>query len=346
MRSIFNFKKLGRFFFLIFFSRYKMSTSEMSTTGPGNTIAGPANIQGRNFLLTVNEKSLIHIEEIINYLENLKGFIYMLICEHIGQENKHYHIYIQFNNCKRLSFKKLFGSHVDKCFGSAQQNIAYVKAEDDKHKKLNITSKLIYESGEPKFNGGCKTIKQIEESTEEELKENLDPHLYNIAEKIKSKQREEDTFMNMLSEIENDTLKGPEVYYLTGPSGTGKTYGAYKLALSKYDKKDIGKMLINNNFFKITNEKAKCFVIEEFRPSQLHASDFLQLIDKYGFNCNIKGGFITIRPECFIICSIIPPEEIYKEEINEQFRRRLTEVFEIGENHELKKYVSIDDLKL
>lgn len=316
-----------------------MATLEMATIGAGNTKAAP---KKKAFLLTVNEKSLAHYEEIRKYITGLKSNTYFLCCEHIGQENKHYHIYCQFSNAIKLSVKKLFGSHVEVCFGSAQQNINYVKAEDDKHKKLNITSELIDEIGEPRLKGGFHTVKDIKDMNEEELND-LPIMYYNVADKIKSKQREEDIFMDMLTEIENDNLKGPEVYYITGPSGKGKTYGAYKLALSKYNKKDIGKMLINNNFFKITNDKAKCFVIEEFRPSQLHASDFLQLIDKYGFNCNIKGGFITIRPQCFIICSIIPPKKIYKEEINEQFIRRLTEIYEIDENHELKKYIDKDN---
>lgn len=317
-----------------------MATLEMATLGAGNTKAAP---KKKAFLLTVNEKSLEHYQEIKNYIIGLKSNTYYLCCEHIGQENKHYHIYCQFSNAVKLSIKKLFGAHVDACLGSCQQNINYVKAEDDKHKKLNITSILIDEIGEPRIKGGFHTVKDIKEM---ENLDDLPAMYYNVAEKIKSKQQEEESFLDMLTEIENDTLKGPEVYYLTGPSGRGKTYGAYKLALSKFKKNEIGKMLINNNFFKITNDKAKCFVIEEFRPSQLHASDFLQLIDKYGYNCNIKGGFISIRPECFIICSIIPPEEIYKEEINEQFRRRLTKVYEVNENHELTDYISINDIQL
>ena len=48
---------------------------------------------------------------------------YYLCCEHIGQENKHYHIYVQYDNPKKLAFKKLHGCHVEKSYGSAQQNM-------------------------------------------------------------------------------------------------------------------------------------------------------------------------------------------------------------------------------
>ena len=322
-----------------------MSTFEVFTFASGNTNTSAA-IKGRNFILTVQESQYEFYEEVKKYLTDLKGFQYWLCCEHHNEDQPHSHIYIQYNQPKRLSIKKIKGFHTETCKGSAQKCIQYVKCEDEKHIKLGITATLYEEFGEPLLNGGLKCIKDIKEASKEELEENLNPLYYNIAEKIKSKQREEENFLDMLTEIENDSLKGPEIYYLTGPSGKGKTYGAYKLALNKYPKEDIGKILINNNFFKITNDNAKCFVIEEFRPSQLHASDFLQLIDKYGFNCNIKGGFITIRPECIIICSIIPPEEIYKEEINEQFRRRLTKVYEIDDNHELIEYTAINDIQL
>ena len=97
------------------------------------------------------------------------------------------------------------------------------------------------------------------------------------------------------------------------------------MALKEYKKQEIGKITLKNDFFDIVNENAKCYVIEEFRPSQIKASDFLQLTDKYGYRCNIKGGFVTLRPEKIIICSIIPPEQIYREEVNKQFMRRITE---------------------
>ena len=133
----------------------------------------------------------------------------------------------------------------------------------------------------------------------------------------------------MLEEIKNDELKAPKIIYITGGTGKGKTYKAYKLALENYDKKDIGKLTLKNDFFDVINKSAKCYVIEEFRPSQIKASDFLQLTDKYGFRANIKGGFVSLRPEMIIICSIIEPEKIYKEEINQQFLRRITETINL-----------------
>lgn len=38
----------------------------------------------------------------------------------------------------------------------------------------------------------------------------------------------------MFNEIKNDDLKAPEVIYITGDSGKGKTYKALKIATEKY----------------------------------------------------------------------------------------------------------------
>lgn len=303
-----------------------MTTVDMTTHASGNTIQMLS--KSRNFILTVNEKSLEHYNDIKTYLTGLKSNTYYLCCEHIGQNNKHYHIYVQFKTPIKLSIKKLYGCHIDKSRGTPQDNVKYLRCQDDKHIKKNIKSVQIDEIGEIRNWGGVSNIKQIKESTKEELEETLPINLYNIAQKIKHEQEEEDIFMNMLEEIKNDNLKSPNVIYIYGNSGNGKTYNAYKYALKYYDKKDIGKMSINNNFIKLINDSAKCYVIEEFRPSQIHASEFLQLTDKYGYNCNVKGGFKTIRPECLIICSILHPTEIYKDEINKQFTRRIKTFYE------------------
>lgn len=319
-----------------------MATLEMATLGVGNTNSTPS--KQKAYVLTINEKSLEHYQDIKGYLTGLKTNTYYLCCEHVGQENKHYHVYVQFSNAIKLSIKKLHGAHVEKAFGSAQQNIAYLRCEDDKHKKLNIQSIQIDEIGMPKFHGGCRVVKDIKEM---DSLDEIPIMYYNIARQIKNQQHEEAELLNVLNEIKDDNLSGPEVVYISGPSGAGKTYSAYKMALEKFKPEQIGKININNNFFKFTGLHKECYVIEEFRPSQLHAAEFLQLTDKYGYNANTKGGFEFIRPKMIIICSIIPPEELYKdEEINKQFLRRITQNLEVNDKHMILIHFSTEDIHL
>lgn len=74
-----------------------------------------------SFILTLNQLSLEYYQDIYNYLIGLSQFQYILVTEHLGQENKHYHIYVQYKRSKRLSMSHLHGAHLEKSFGSAQK---------------------------------------------------------------------------------------------------------------------------------------------------------------------------------------------------------------------------------
>ena len=240
-------------------------------------------VHSRNFILTLNEASLEYYTDIINYLKSLTGLCYILVTEHIGQENKHYHVYVQYKNAKRLAVSKLHGAHFEKCYGSAQQNIRYCKAEDDKHKELGITAVLIEEEGEPMLKGGNYTVGYLEELDNQQ---ELPAIYYNIYQKIQNKKNSDIAFYDMLENIQNDSLRPVQVIYFIGKPGSGKTYNAYKYALSHFSKEEITKVTIQNNFFEfVGSNQDKCLVVEEFRPSQLHPSSLLQFTDKYGYSC-------------------------------------------------------------
>nr|BDF97693.1 replication-associated protein [Cressdnaviricota sp.] len=325
-----------------------MASDKMASLKTGNTKT-VLSLKRRDWFLTVNESSIDYYEEIENYFLNLKSLTYYICVEHIGSENKHYHIFAQFNNSIKLSLKKLHGCHVEALRGTPQEALTYIKCEDDKHIKNGITYKLIYEYGELRKHGKSMTAKEVMKANDEELKD-LDFRFYNSAMKIKETENEKNTFNEMLTEIENENLKAPEIIYIYGEPGNGKTYGGYKLAMSKYEKPDIGRIYINNKYFKIINENAKCFVIEEFRDSQLPISEFLQFTDKYGYTAATKGGFKTIRPECIIICCYKCPNLIYNNvnENHKQFLRRLTTIYRCEKfvfyPEDVKIYLMLSDI--
>nr|WGN90623.1 replication associated protein [Banfec virus 1] len=309
-----------------------MSAEVMSAEASGNTIASA--FISRSFQFTLNQPEKYN--ELKNILTSLKSLNYLISCEEIAPttNHKHMHIYVHFNRSYKLNKRILaIGAHVEKCKGSPQQNIAYIEKN----------GKIIDEIGE-RPRQGAKTFKEIHEMKIEDV----DPHLYRIKKDIDEDYNKEDMFNNMLSEIENNELKAPKVYYYTGDTGCGKTYNAYKDAIKEYGKENVGKITIENNFLSIIRPNAKCFVIEEFRPSQMKGANFLQMIDKYGYDAPIKGGHKMIRPEAFYICSIISPHNIYKDELNGQFLRRITYVRSVNENHEIDEHkpnlIDIDDL--
>lgn len=284
----------------------------MTSEASGNTKAS-ASLKARAFLFTLNQVD--KFEQLLTQIKKLKSCDYYVAAleEAPTTGHEHIHMYVHFENLYKINQKiMMIGAHIDITRGTPQQCIEYVK----KNKKI------LCEYGIEPHQGRPSSIKELRTLPIEEVH----PMQYRTWKEINQQQHNEDVFMQMLSEIETDTLQGPKVIYITGPSGSGKTYNAYKHALSKYKKNEIGKLTINNNFIDVVNENALCYVIEEFRPSQIHAADFLQLTDKYGYRANCKGSFITLRPKTLIICSIFKPEELYiREEINEQFQRRITQ---------------------
>ena len=286
-----------------------MTTEVMTTVLPGNTSPGRT-FRSRNFQLTLNETS--KYEALSGEFKKLKTCAFMISCREIAPTtgHEHVHMYVHFTQPYTLSRKIMsYGAHIEICRGSPKQNIDYIEKDGN-----------IIEEWGVRPTQGARTVAEMKEMSVDEVS----PQYYKIKKAIDEDERSKNTFFDMLEEIRQDNLKAPEIVYITGPSGKGKTYTAYKMAVEKYANHEIGKLTLNNNFIDVVNENAKCFVIEEFRDSQIRASDFLQLTDKYGYRANTKGGFCTLRPEMIIICSIKEPSTIYHDEVNIQFMRRIT----------------------
>lgn len=302
-----------------------MASSDLASSATNNTnlVAGKA----RMFMLTLNGSAFDHVYDILDYLKSLATCNYYCCCLHNkGHKDstaEHIHIVCQFRNLVRLAKRKTYGAHIDAGkYGSIQAMVNYIRGLTGHDDIEGFEATELDEYGEMRMNGGLR-VRDLPDMTHEQLTE-LHPNLFTCAIRARDKIISERGFMEMLDEIANNELKHPNVLYITGDSGSGKTYQAYQFALCMYDKSEIGKCSIENNFFNFINPDARCMVIEEFRPSQCHASLFLQFTDAYGFDAPIKGGYQYVRPETIIICSIIPSAEIYQhEELNLQFQRRI-----------------------
>lgn len=301
----------------------------------------------RDWILTINPKTLPHYKEIENYILSRAGINYMLTVEHLGQKRKHYHIYCQFTFSIKLAKKKLYGAHFKPKKSTPQACQEYLLCQDKKHRDKGVKAKIINEYGVLRKTGANPSIREMETMNDDEVKD-IDPRLYRIANEVREAKKEKDGWHEVLNEIRTDKLQAPEIIYVTGEPGLGKTYGAMKDAvLREPDNNKIGRIQINNNFFKFTNPDAPTLIINEFRPSQLYASDFLELTDKYGFQANIKNGFKYIRPKRLYICSTISPFHLYKNdnEKNQQFLRRITTLY-TAVNDDKKTHRLIDSTDL
>ena len=259
--------------------------------------------------LTINEKSLEFYREIIKYLTSLSGFQYILVTEHIGEDKgKHYHIFVQYLYSTSLSYKKLNGAHDEYCYSSAQQNIQYLKCEDDKHKKQNITYKLIYEEGTPKLKGGY-TVKDLLNANSQEI-----PAIYyNIQKSIRN---DHQTF------TKKTIRKEIKVYYIQGPPDIGKTNAALDM-LSDDDEFDMVKF--DGQFWHGISKKSKIAIYDDWRDSHMKPSEFINFIDYNKHLLNVKNGTRINNYELIIITSVLKLSEIYynSSEPRKQWEKRI-----------------------
>lgn len=247
-------------------------------------------MNSRNFILTLNPAALEFYADIINYLKSLRGLKYLLVTEHFGQEQQHYHIFVQYENSKRLSIKKLKGAHVEACYGSAQQNIAYCRAEDQKHKDAGVTAVDIEEFGEPVLKGGNFSVKVLREM---DRPDELPAVLYNTYKKIRLEDSNRISLGNWRKQV--------KIYYIQGPSACGKSERAEELIRKYYNDKGIedeNDMFFDelkfdkNGFYSGVNleNPTEVAVFDDFRAGNMKPEEFINLIDYRVHNMNIKGG--------------------------------------------------------
>lgn len=281
----------------------------------------------RNAILTI-QKSIKEeeLQLIINYLQHYKAFLYLLITEHDGPQTPHYHAYVQYDNARTLDSRYLYGAHLEEALGSAEKCIAYLRAEDKKHIAANVKAKVIYEHGEVKTKKGL-LIKDIMEMDDDEIN-NLDWKMWKVANDIKNKQKAKQA-VNEWLKLNNK----PKVVYITGDSGTGKTYLTKSKVIKQVEKHNYNVQIIEfteGGFINIIGEReAEICVINEFRDSNVKFTTFLQILTNENIN-NVKGSYYyNPKLKKIYINSIISPLDIYKNihyEKRYQIERRLDKI--------------------
>lgn len=291
----------------------------------------------KNFQLVLWEEAILHFEDIKHYLTNLSGMNYILVTEHIGRDihdkeeevsKTHYHIYVQFDNDKRLSVKKLHSAHIVRCRGSPQQNISYLKCEDDKHKAIGTIAQVIYEEGTPRLTGNNVNISELMEIDDPE--DLNDPKLYRIWRDIKTDKAAD---MHI-----DDWGKEVKVYYIQGPSGIGKTLKAKEIVKQNSEKygEIFNRVKYQDGFYHGIGS-AKICIYDDFRSGDMRPKEFVQFIDYNRNLMNVKGGSRVNNYELIIITSVERLSNIYRNvtgEPREQWVRRV-EVIDMYDDNDV-----------
>lgn len=275
------------------------------------------------FHLILNPAALEYYKDIKEYVTGLKYFQYLRVVEHIGQEQKHYHMFLQLSrSMPKLSVKKVHGAHIvpkdDKKYphGSTKAMLAYINCEDDSPQHKGVIAVLIDEEGEYKPQGGYSVQALLDCENVEDLP---DYRMVNTWYKLK----------NLKPMKVRERRKSVKVYYIQGPSGIGKTNKAMDIAEEfelqwntftdwiKYE----------NSFYSGVTGGAKIAIYDDFRPGDMKAKEFVNLIDYNKHNLNVKGGGFINNYNLIIITSVVKLSTIYKnieaDEPRKQWERRV-----------------------
>jgi len=273
------------------------------------------------FLLTLNQ--IEYFDKLKEYLKSLHSFTYAIAGKEKAPStgHEHIHFFVQFKKNIRLSIKRLCGCHVDKCFGTTEQNVAYVRKDGD----------IIWEEGNLKKQGflSISDIKKMSCSD----RDGLPAHYFNTVEKLFSK--------DVCNLRPSDSFKKVKVYYISGRSGIGKTRFAHYL---------IGNEMYNvvkfeNGFWMGITNQTRIALYDDWRDSHMDASEFLHFIDYNKQVMNVKGGFMLNNYTIIIITSILSLKTIYQDaslEDREQWTRRVEEIYlSVVSNDEKAKIIKI-----
>lgn len=273
----------------------------MATNRLGNTKA-------RRFQLTLNET--FKYPQLLEYLTSLNSLSYLISCKEIAPStgHEHIHIFICLSNPIKLSIKKCCNAHIEYCKGTIKQNIEYIRKDGN----------ILDEIGEiPRERGGSHTVAElatIEDSNELDWKE------YNTWKKI----RDEKANDIKITDWYKPDIK---VTYIWGDSGVGKSkYARDKCIEEGIDTVNVVK---HNGDFWIGIGNAKCAIYDDFRPSDMKPSEFINFIDYNKHTLNIKGGSKQNEYTRIFITSVIDPQYMYSGMISDEPRKQWMRRMEI-----------------
>lgn len=263
----------------------------------------------RNYQLTIN--NIEKYEEIKEYVLGFEPNYFYSCIEENKRGSLHMHIYVQYTKCIRLSTKKTCGAHIEVCKGTPQQNKNYI----DKIKRAYNTNNIIDELGAIRL-GGIKSNLAIS-LMEKELEE-VQINEFKIWKEVKS------TKPYTKKETYKPNIK---VIYIYGESGIGKSRA---VSIMLGDDEYYEEISYSNQFWLGVNHyfPAKTAWYDDFRDSQMPASEFIKFIDYRKHQMNIKFVPSHLNQyEKIYITSIQSPYEIYRnlpDEAREQWIRRTT----------------------
>jgi adenylate kinase family enzyme len=132
----------------------------------------------------------------------------------------------------------------------------------------------------------------------------------------------------------------PHVVWISGASGIGKSKLAYEMA----GEENTYTCMKTGRWFE-GYDAHETVIIDDIRKDFMKFAEFLQLIDRYTFRVECKGGSRQFLAKKIIITSIYPPEMLWstREDIYQLTRRIDEQITFQGAERKPKDYDLISD---
>lgn len=136
----------------------------------------------------------------------------------------------------------------------------------------------------------------------------------------------------------------PEVIYITGPSGSGKSRKAREIVASRGLQDDLYTKNDSSKWWE-GYDGHEAVIIDDFRDTWWPPTELLRLLDRYEARVEYKGGLRQLRAKLILITSIKHPQTLYRNnmECNLQFTRRVDCLIEL-QNHELNSVPDVPEV--
>lgn len=131
--------------------------------------------------------------------------------------------------------------------------------------------------------------------------------------------------MSIRASTQPHIFKRPDVIWIHGPTGCGKTKAAYDFDPFLY------KQTSTDGWFDgYYDQKTIC--IDDFDQGTFPLRELLQMLDGYKYQAKVKGGFTTLKATTIFITSHFEPEAYFPKDRWPEIKRRIKEIRDMGES--------------
>jgi len=237
------------------------------------------------------------------WLELPKGITFLCwgdeVCPKTGREHKQGFAYSA--RAMRMSawIKTFPKAHVERMFGTLKDNEVYCSKGGSYH-TLGV---------EPMANGHKRCLEELVGDVIEAADNGIP------LDEVVTEPGNQATFvsyhngiqklynMQITKRLRASSIEAPEVIWLYGPPGSGKTRTAHEEYPNLY-------RIPTANHYKWKDGYSGQDVVlyDNVTPKNIDPDDFLQEIDRYYIQVSVKGGFIGWRPKKIYITSVYSPD--------------------------------------